>query len=397
MAISSGSISATTISSGTIGGASIEQAVSSESVVPNVPPTVQVPGAQTVVNVTALTFAGTISVADSDATTLTVTLTALHGIISLSGTTGLTFTTGNGVDDITMSFSGTVTAINTALTNMTYTSSLGFVGTDTLTVEVDDGEADPVSDTISITVTFNPTAYGTVTSWFDATDDSSVTHTAGAVTQWNDKSSNSLHATTTAGSPTYDAAGDTVTFDGSDDYMTSGAAANYRYKHDGSTWSTVFVGRPIDNGSGNVFFLSEGSGAATQRCVLGHNRASTEKVAGSINNSGGSSVQSFLSDNNDIFDYTVSTNFVYGFRWINAGNTINSFFVYRNSVLVDDVTQGAATPTTTGGSGLIIGGGVGGASLSNVVFKEIIEFTPSLSEETMQLLSTALMLKHGLS
>jgi hypothetical protein len=47
--------------------------------------------------------------------TLRVTLTATNGVLSLGSLTGLSFTTGNGVTDATMTFTGTLASINNAL------------------------------------------------------------------------------------------------------------------------------------------------------------------------------------------------------------------------------------------------------------------------------------------
>ncbi|MFN6050575.1 MAG: Ig-like domain-containing protein, partial [Planctomycetia bacterium] len=51
---------------------------------------------------------------------LSITLTVTKGIFSLSQTTGLTFTTGDGTNDTTMTFTGTMANINAALTGLVY-------------------------------------------------------------------------------------------------------------------------------------------------------------------------------------------------------------------------------------------------------------------------------------
>jgi hypothetical protein len=67
--------------------------------------------------------------------------------------------------------------------------------------------------------------------WYDASDAASITHVAGAVSQWNDKSGNDYHVTqgTAANKPTYSATGlggsqPSLSFDGGD-YLISGASA----------------------------------------------------------------------------------------------------------------------------------------------------------------------------
>jgi Ca2+-binding RTX toxin-like protein len=111
-----------------------------------------VPGAQNGTEDTNLVFANSnaITVADADSGTLTVTLTVANGRLTLSGTTGLTFTTGDGTGDPTMTFSGTASAINAALSGMIYRGNLNFEGQDTLQIETSDGT---VTDTDSVTIT----------------------------------------------------------------------------------------------------------------------------------------------------------------------------------------------------------------------------------------------------
>jgi len=90
---------------------------------------------------------------------LLVTLSVDHGTLQLFRTTGLVFSDGDGVNDRTMTFSGGQTAVNLALDGMIYTPDPGYVGMDTLTLELDDqgstGDGGPmmVSEDVPITVT----------------------------------------------------------------------------------------------------------------------------------------------------------------------------------------------------------------------------------------------------
>lgn len=59
-----------------------------------------------------------VSLAQSD--TITVTLNATKGTITLSQTTGLTFSVGSGTLDQTMTFSGTIANCNAAMQNLQY-------------------------------------------------------------------------------------------------------------------------------------------------------------------------------------------------------------------------------------------------------------------------------------
>lgn len=121
----------------------------------NVTPVNTVPAAQTVNEDTALTFSigngNLISVADSDATSLTVSLSVSHGTLTLSRTTGLSFSVGDGTSDASMTFAGSPTNINAALSGMTYTGSSNYNGSDTLTITTTDGIATD-TDTVAITV-----------------------------------------------------------------------------------------------------------------------------------------------------------------------------------------------------------------------------------------------------
>lgn len=91
----------------------------------------------------AFTFDGanTISIDDSDLDggTLTVTITAANGRFSLSGITGLSFTTGDGVDDETMTFVGLQSDVNNAIRDLIFTPNADFFGSTTLTIAADDG------------------------------------------------------------------------------------------------------------------------------------------------------------------------------------------------------------------------------------------------------------------
>ena len=71
----------------------------------------------------------------------------------------LTFSTGDGTADATMTFTGTVAEVNAVLDGLTYTPNAGYVGSDTLTITTDDlgstgsGGALSDSDTVAISVT----------------------------------------------------------------------------------------------------------------------------------------------------------------------------------------------------------------------------------------------------
>ncbi|MES1927174.1 Ig-like domain-containing protein [Salinisphaera sp. T31B1] len=115
-----------------------------------------VPGAQTVAEDATLTFSAAngnaLSVNDVDNDVLTVTLSATNGAISLSRTTGLTFTNGDGTADAAMTFSGSVANINAALAGTTFVPSADYNGSAQLTLTSNDGAASD-TDTVAINVT----------------------------------------------------------------------------------------------------------------------------------------------------------------------------------------------------------------------------------------------------
>ena len=91
-----------------------------------------------------------------------VTLTATNGTLTLTTLTGLTFTVGDGTADATMTFHGTLAAINTALATASYTPAANYNGSATITLDVTDtfggivatgtGAATNDSDVVNVTV-----------------------------------------------------------------------------------------------------------------------------------------------------------------------------------------------------------------------------------------------------
>ncbi len=81
-----------------------------------------------------------ISVYDIDAGTeaVQITLRAGHGTLTLSGTTGLSFSGDGGNGENTMTFSGTLSDVNAALDGLTYTSDSDYEGEDTISVICND-------------------------------------------------------------------------------------------------------------------------------------------------------------------------------------------------------------------------------------------------------------------
>lgn len=132
-----------------------------------------VPGPQIVAEDTNLVFNSTlgnrITISDPDAgsSEVQVTLSATNGVMSLKTTSGLSFSfsdangsaAGDGIADATMTFRGTVAAINTALNGFVFRPTANFVGNASVAITTNDlgnigtGGAKTDTDAVSITVT----------------------------------------------------------------------------------------------------------------------------------------------------------------------------------------------------------------------------------------------------
>ena len=134
---------------------------------------------------TAFTFSGSnaFSIADVDVNenpdaanrTLTITLTAQHGVLTLGDATtraGVAFTSGDGVTDATVTATGTLANLQALLASVTYKGNADFNGTDSITITTNDrgnyGSGGALQDVDTITFTVQavndaPTATSTAT------------------------------------------------------------------------------------------------------------------------------------------------------------------------------------------------------------------------------------------
>ncbi len=123
-----------------------------------------VPDGQTTIENGLLTFStgkgNAIQVTDVDSASdsIKVTLTASNGTLTLAATSGLLFSTGSGVNDANMTFTGTVANINTALDGMVFTPTIDYTGDASVQITTDDqgytgtGGAKTDDDTVAIKV-----------------------------------------------------------------------------------------------------------------------------------------------------------------------------------------------------------------------------------------------------
>lgn len=122
-----------------------------------------VPGPQVTARDTPLVFSAAnsnaVSTSDVDAENgaVRVTLSSSGGTLTLGSVAGLTFVSGDGVDDNTMTFTGTIASVNAALNGLTFKPNAGFDGAASLQIATDDqgfsGAGGGKSDTDSVSIT----------------------------------------------------------------------------------------------------------------------------------------------------------------------------------------------------------------------------------------------------
>ncbi|HYD12677.1 MAG TPA: Ig-like domain-containing protein [Allosphingosinicella sp.] len=162
----------------------------------------------------ALNFAvAGLSIADVDAAlapagVYDVTLTATNGTLTLTTLTGLTFSTGDGTADATMTFHGTLADLNAALATATYTPTANYNGSATITLSATDffggivatgtGAATNDSDIINVTVNaINDAPVNTVPGTQTINEDGTITFSGGLLISISDVDANGLDVTTT--------------------------------------------------------------------------------------------------------------------------------------------------------------------------------------------------------
>jgi len=93
-------------------------------------------------------------IADVDDTSLdSMTIsTTQSGTFTLASTSGLSFASGDGTDDSSMVFGGTIANINTAIATITWTSASNSNANAVLSLTANDGDGDSATDTVAITV-----------------------------------------------------------------------------------------------------------------------------------------------------------------------------------------------------------------------------------------------------
>ncbi len=128
-------------------------------------PVNSIPAAQSVDQDASLVFSNgngnQISIGDVDAgaNSVEVTLSVTNGVLTLVGTAGLSFTTGDGTADSSLVFSGSITDINAALATLTYSPTSGYNGAAVLSITTSDlgssGSGGTQTDTDNVNITVN--------------------------------------------------------------------------------------------------------------------------------------------------------------------------------------------------------------------------------------------------
>jgi hypothetical protein len=131
----------------------------------NIVPSGQVAGGAPHVFSTAIGNAIQVSDIDAGGSVERVTLNATNGTLTLAGTAGLTFLAGDGTADASMTFEGSIAALNVALDGMSFTATQNFSGAATVQIVSNDlgntGAGGPLSDsdTVNLTVASEGTPF----------------------------------------------------------------------------------------------------------------------------------------------------------------------------------------------------------------------------------------------
>ena len=212
-----------------------------------------VPAAQSVNEDTLLAIAG-VSVADADGGALSTTLTVTSGILNVTPGAGVS---GNGT--AVVNITGTAAEINAALAGLSYTGTLNFHGSDTLTVTTSDGTATD-TDTVAITVSpVNDAPVNTVPGAQTVNEDTALPIAGVSVA---DVENSPLTTTLTVSSGTLNVAtggGATIGGNGSAAVTLSGSATQINAALAG----LAYTGNPNFNGSDTLTVATTDDGTAT--------------------------------------------------------------------------------------------------------------------------------------
>jgi VCBS repeat-containing protein len=320
-------------------------------------PQITAPLLETTPQNTGLVFSGAngnaISISDPDLGNVEITLTVTNGTLSLNGIANLAFTSGSGIEDTTMTFSGNQTDINNALDGLDFNPDNGFTGSEMLQIIVDDqgniGSGIPLVDSTRVLITIGETV---PVATDDPGDFSSDISSLNPVGNWRLGEANgttvvdagSAGANGTFNGPSLGQSGaltgdsDTaVHFDGVDDYIEI-------------THSNDFL---LDNGTFQFWFNPDTIGVQQTLLSKDHIGFGTGGHA-TIWMTGSGTIQVRLqSTTTDIF--IESSNPVTAGQWHHVAFSFgsNGMELYVDGVLADVNGYTGGLATTSGGSGNI--------------------------------------------
>ena len=211
---------------------------------------------------------------------------------------------------------------------------------------------------------FKPSDLSDLELWLDAKDESSVTHSSNAVSQWSDKSGNNKHVTqgTAASKPTFSTNGlnsmPTLSFDGTNDFLNRNDAnptlgsTDLDSRTGGDTWSVFVVGQ----GGANTFHQAGGG------------RSSTFIGKGGGIGSGGTFALGLLTHNGANSALSTPRWFVQQNGFSGSGAEANNNWTpgaINSPVVIGAIWDGSVTTGTLNGSAFLNSGPIGTASNQN--------------------------------
>lgn len=278
---------------------------------------------------------------------------------------------------------------------------------ETFTVKVTTNSPGRLTDTATITISdFAYANYGTVLTWVDP----STIGAPGTVSSWGDLSGNAYDLVQAVSGERPTRVEDSlngyagVQFDGSDNILTSEAAASYwKCLHDGTAWAAFIVIKSLTNAatteSGRIFNTGNNSAEGIDVILWddssGSNPSQTAQLE--LNKGAATNVVTATGAGNEI---TANTPHVLCFIHNENMSGSNDIFIYCDGVLVASAnrggnTYGTSNPTHT----LAVGGTVSGAAVTaflKCVMYEIVFIQGALDATDVSEVTSILNNKYGL-
>ena len=240
-------------------------------------------------------------------------------------------------------------------------------------------------------VRFTPKKISGLALWLDASDLATITKDgSNYVSAWADKSGKGFNVTQATGSAQPLWSANTISFDGSSDFLLSATGLDIMKNKAGGT--IIAVGS-IGSGTATeaLFVHCTVNGLVGSRFALG--------IGTSISNSvrvGGRRLDA------DAFDGTAAEMITYGVTYIMTG--INDYanakaYLYMNNVLkqTDDPFQTAGTTSNTTSDYIVLGSNVSATLLVKCILKEVLIYEKVLSTTELTRVNQYLSRKWGVT